>query len=780
MEFTFLFSYLVSFLLVVSSQPCSKCGDCCPATGSYSPGCQCDDYCQFFMDCCGECSSNSIAAKHTSLPTDVSLGCISVLVNSSSPVIRQNQAFYMISSCPGSWTDPINLTISGNCITGNPADPPVSDTRIGLVYRNEYCALCNGATELAAWPHQLACSKDMAVLNSSVIKEECYSVSFHPPDHMQAILPPRSCIPHVASCLPYLELASRGLSEEEYSALQDGCKSSRIELVRGIKSGTVYRNRDCASCRAESSTECFELRGTKCKKQRWSRPRPFQEAVLEYDKPSCSLSFVLTLKCLAHSSKRVKFTMTCPKGEIPVGLVCKPMLCPESYSKTGGKCAYAELLATMLNSTSKTCFSLIILVSNDSFSVPGGNNSLEQSNYLLEVIDYDEYGRPIICQDNSKIKQTVNCSSDLVAIDSSEYVDLMNNSIVFESKIIEVQFYDIQGRPLLCPDLLKMLPSPLLGILEVTYTGCSVSVLGISAVILTYCIFRELQTFPGMVLLNVCFTILATSVIGLVRGVIIQNYPYRKVCSTLAVILHYFYLAQFAWMSIFAFEILKTIYQARTPEKYSKQKWPKVLCVYGAIGWFLPLLINTATLVLYFTTSPLMYGVKGQKEIAECWINHYESFIAAFLLPLAFSLVCDLVFLTLTTAILCCSEKYQSKLGKSNVTATVRVWLAIFAITGATWIFGFLAILCKVEWMWYIFVILNSTQGFRISFAFIFTKKIYSLYVDLIRRKVPMALFQSSKIKFLNKSLTSGEEEMKLQMVLVPLVTDTDEEGVSI
>jgi len=783
MGITLLFSLLslASFWPCVSSQLCSKCGDALEA-GNDSAGCKCDQYCQFFLDCCEESppAINSSMLELVSLPTDVNLGCGSVLINSSLPVVRLNQAFYMVSSCPGSWLDPVNLTISANCSTADPSDPPMSDIVTGLVYRNEYCALCNGARELAAWPPQLACSKDVLSFNSTEIQEECYSVSFSPPDHVKALLPPRSCVPHVTSCLPYAELASRGLSEERYSIIQAGCESDHMDLVRGITSGVIYRNRDCASCRAEESIECFDLPGgTKHNKQTMPRSRPFKEAVLEFSKQTHSSPFTLTLKCLAHSSKIVKFTMTCPRGEMPVGLACKPMLCPESYGKTGGKCAYAELLATRLNSSSKSCFSLVILVSNDSFSELG-NNTVQQNSYLLEVIDYDEYGRPIICQDNSKIEQSVNCSSDLVAIDDSSYVDLKNNSILFESKIIPVQFYDMQSRPLLCPDLLKTMPPPLLGILEVTYTGCSVSVLGISAVILTYCIFSELQTFPGMVLLNMCLTILATSVIGLVRGVIIQNYPYRKVCSTLAVVLHYFYLAQFAWMSIFAFEILKTIHRAKKPEN-QVQKWQKkVFCIYGAIGWFVPFLINTITLALYFTTNPLMYGVKGQKEIAECWINHYESFIAAFLLPLAFSLACDIVFLTHTTLILCFSKKHQSKLGKSNITATVRVWLAIFAITGVTWIFGFLAILCRVEWMWYIFVILNSTQGFRISFAFIFTKKVYSLYVDLIRRKIPMALFKSSKIKFLNNSLRSGEEEMKLQMVLVPLVTDTDEDDTNI
>ena len=52
MEFIFYCLVISSQLLARhASQRFSKCGDCYPAaTGSYSPSCQCDDYCQFFMD----------------------------------------------------------------------------------------------------------------------------------------------------------------------------------------------------------------------------------------------------------------------------------------------------------------------------------------------------------------------------------------------------------------------------------------------------------------------------------------------------------------------------------------------------------------------------------------------------------------------------------------------------------------------------------------------------------------------------------------------------------
>ncbi len=336
-------------------------------------------------------------------------------------------------------------------------------------------------------------------------------------------------------------------------------------------------------------------------------------------------------------------------------------------------------------------------------------------------------------------------------------MDFENGSILYQSKLFDIQLYDVHGRPLVCADSLTdntgLFPK-LQGITELTYISCSLSLFGATAVLFTYAIFRELQTFPGLVLMNLCLAVLATNSVFLLGGPILQHLPLTSICTSVAILLHFFYLSYFSWMSIFSFEMTKSMYQARRLVQESKVKRQKLFIVYVTIGWLLPLVTSIVSIVLNFTTGLVRYGTNSRGEIGQCWINHYLSFMFLFMLPLVLSLSCNIIFLVITTIFLCRAYRDQTKVNKSNIYTMIRVWLALFTITGLTWISGFLAIWDAVPWMWYIFSIVNGTQGFGIFLTFIFTKKVYNLYANLIKKHVLRNIhFTTSKSKTLNSSI---------------------------
>ena len=88
----------------------------------------------------------------------------------------------------------------------------------------------------------------------------------------------------------------------------------------------------------------------------------------------------------------------------------------------------------------------------------------------------------------------------------------------------------------------------------ITYAGYSISVVSLIFLLMTYAKFQELRTLPGKNLLNLagalllhhCFFFLAR------QTAIIQ------LCQVFAVLLHYFALASFAWMSVLAYDLWKT------------------------------------------------------------------------------------------------------------------------------------------------------------------------------------------------------------------------------
>jgi len=83
-----------------------------------------------------------------------------------------------------------------------------------------------------------------------------------------------------------------------------------------------------------------------------------------------------------------------------------------------------------------------------------------------------------------------------------------------------------------------------------TYVGLSFAILSFVLVLVTYGLFEELRTFPGIYLMNLCLAHLLVSLLYLVTG----NVETKVACSVIAVLLHYLFLVSFTWMSIIAFE----------------------------------------------------------------------------------------------------------------------------------------------------------------------------------------------------------------------------------
>ena len=832
--FKFLLFLLCAFLSGVSSQNCNRCQGCCFITANSTALCKCDEGCQEFGDCCGENSpsNSSLTSVISSLEDGVKLDCHSIITVPNTEVTAENEAFLMVSSCPHSWLDPENSSIESNCSMPSQSLPPVTDVTTGLVYRNKYCAQCNRVTQLVAWSSRLICSEEIKYLifdfmleDPDILKRECSSCSFVPPNTTNtSIPPPRSCIPRVETCLPPLKLETKtkkSVEERNHTTDVRECQLGSLDLVRS-GSGIVYRNKACATCNSESITECFDLKlrdicdpDSGCKipertaevtKDVTTKTPPINTTAItemnitdstnetnvsaqsqeddgEVQPLVCSpsLSFTITLSSLGGGKMAVSVGETtsiftpCKSGELRLGTECISMLCPEGFIITERGCLYVGLDSELslnslqdLNLTSMNCSTQIKIVDNESYiDLNNGTIFLKEAGLTMEVLDYDDLGRPIICQQIPHLK----CSSGFILLNESEYMILDNNSVVIGGRVVEARFRDKYGRPLICPDLINstfnntingLLLATLPGIQELTYIGCSLSVLGAVAVFLTYSIFSELQTFPGLVLMNLCAPIFSTSLLFIIGGPVIQYHPLKEICSTLAIVLHYFYLSQFSWMSIFSFEMTKTFYQARKLVQDSRQTKCKYLIIYLTVGWILPLVISTITIVVNFTTNGLvLYGVNSHGQIAGCWINHYQSFIIAFVLPLVLSLSCNLVLFVITTVLLCRAYKDQAKVDKSNIFTMTRVWLAVFTITGLTWIFGFVAILHELSWMWYLFVICNSTQGFSIFLTFIFTKKVLNLYKKLLRKKFKMEFFFSRKIRTTRSTMVSTTEPLQ-------------------
>ena len=754
-----------------SQESCNRCRQCVSGISRSPALCKCDSACEIFGDCCA--SSGAPASCNSSqvspLQSGVILECRSIYLNTAIPVFYENEAFLMVASCPDSW--PVEQstanTIASNCVSQDLELPPVTDRESGIVYKNEHCALCNGIRQLVAWQPNLECTLNVYQLlqtqplsqifrnNPRIFQTECQGCSYQMP-RLSSIPSPRSCVPRVSTCLSKGELEERirrTLTRSNYTDMVKRCETEFLDLV--TTSNVVYRNRACALCNGEDEVALRLPSGG-----------------------TTGLPFTITLSNLgggqvtiSTESDTIEVPVNCPPGEAPVGLQCRPTQCPQSYLQTGGRC----MLQNPSNGGSLNC-STMILALNESEYTDLGNDTILYQEQELVVIERDQLGSPLVCMNFSNT--ILNCSTGLLPLNESEYQDLGNNTITYDGELIEVMYYDDLGRPLICPGnesvvevtrnrtihSLKSLP----GVGELTYIGCFLSVLGTLAILITYGLFSELRTLPSKILMNLSVCLLATSLLFIIGGPVVQHFPDPDLCTAVAICLHFFYLAQFTWMSIFSFEMVRGFHLASKFISDSTRKKCQLLLCYIIFGWTLPVIIGVTCIGLNFSGRGLvLYGILSDGRVGSCWINHFNSFIVAFLVPLLLSIVTNLVTFIIVTVLLCKASRNKSKQSKSNYSALIRVWLAILSITGLTWIFGFIAIPNQGNWATYPFVIFNSSQGFIIFIAFLATKKTFLLYRDLIsgrrsKKTLTSKLSASSNIQLTKKVFTDPAKSERL------------------
>ena len=198
-----------------------------------------------------------------------------------------------------------------------------------------------------------------------------------------------------------------------------------------------------------------------------------------------------------------------------------------------------------------------------------------------------------------------------------------------------------------------------------------------------------------------------------------------------------------------SFEMTRTFHQASKLRTQESNKFKRNLFItYFLIGWGLPLLITVVSITVNFTTNGLvLYGVRADGTQGSCWINHFESAIVAFVVPLCLSLLFNLITFITVSVYLFRAFRNQVEVKKVDHVSYLRINLATFALSGLTWVFGFIAILAGTSWVWYIFIILNSSLGFVIFIFFLFTKKVGKLYLSLLQVRASKSTTASSRQK---------------------------------
>uniref|UniRef100_A0A7M4FSQ6 Adhesion G protein-coupled receptor E3 n=1 Tax=Crocodylus porosus TaxID=8502 RepID=A0A7M4FSQ6_CROPO len=248
----------------------------------------------------------------------------------------------------------------------------------------------------------------------------------------------------------------------------------------------------------------------------------------------------------------------------------------------------------------------------------------------------------------------------------------------------------------------------------ISYIGLIVSLICLILAIVTFLFSRTVKnTSSNFIHLQLSIFLFLAYIIFL-AGI---NQTYVKLlCSIIAGVLHYLFLACFAWMLMEGVNLFLVVRNLKVAN-YSGAGRHMKKCMY-AFGYGFPTVIVLVSAIIF----PSGYGTPYH-----CWLNLDRNFKWSFLGPVCTIAVINLVLFCLTLIIL---QRHLSSLNtelstvKNTRLLTFKALAHLF-IMGISWILGLFQIKALGLVMAYLFTIVNSIQG-----AFIF------LVHCLLNRKV--------------------------------------------
>ncbi|XP_008327178.2 adhesion G protein-coupled receptor L4 [Cynoglossus semilaevis] len=252
---------------------------------------------------------------------------------------------------------------------------------------------------------------------------------------------------------------------------------------------------------------------------------------------------------------------------------------------------------------------------------------------------------------------------------------------------------------------------------RITQLGMIISLICLSMCIFTFWFFSEIQSTRTTIHKNLCCSLFMAEFIFLVG---INMITHKVFCSVIAGLLHYFFLAAFAWMCIEGIHL----YLIVVGVIYNKGFLHRNFYVFGYGSPAVVVAISATLGSKYYGTDRV------------CWLSTENHFIWSFIGP-----ACLIILVNLLAFVVIMYKVYRHTAVKKpeishyeNIRSCARGAMALLFVLGATWTFGVLHILNETTLTAYLFTITNAFQGmFIFIFLCVLSRKIQDEYYRLFK-----------------------------------------------
>ena len=270
-----------------------------------------------------------------------------------------------------------------------------------------------------------------------------------------------------------------------------------------------------------------------------------------------------------------------------------------------------------------------------------------------------------------------------------------------------------------------------------TYTAMSIvsavctilSMICILITLITFAIFKELRFMPGKMFIMLCVNVLVAQLLcqfGMGTG------GYGPLCVALGIAVHYFWLAvAFSMNSC----ILLMFNHFHCPLKISSRSAVltqgdanAVMGRYAAYTYSCPLIFVLANIIgSLVMTKNKSIGYGGEF----CYIDTGLMRGLVFVLPLGLIILINFGLFGIVLYDIMKIKVNSLKAESDNVCGQLVIFLKFSTITGIYWSFGFFYEITELEFLGYIYILLNAGQGVFLMASFLFNRKVLLLYKGL-------------------------------------------------
>ncbi|XP_067288424.1 adhesion G protein-coupled receptor L4 [Pseudorasbora parva] len=252
---------------------------------------------------------------------------------------------------------------------------------------------------------------------------------------------------------------------------------------------------------------------------------------------------------------------------------------------------------------------------------------------------------------------------------------------------------------------------------RITQLGMVISLICLSLCIFTFWFFRDIQNTRTTIHKNLCCSLFMAQFIFLIG---INKIAHKWFCSVIAGLLHYFFLAAFAWMCIEGIHL----YLIVVGVIYNKGFLHRNFYVFG---YGSPAVVVTISATL---------GYKYYGTSTVCWLSTDNNFIWSFIGP-----ACLIILVNLLAFAVIIFKVYRHTAVKipeishyENIRSCARGAIALLFVLGVTWIFGVMHILYETTLTAYLFTFANVFQGmFIFIFLCVLSRRIQEEYYRLFK-----------------------------------------------